>query len=419
MSRTNNPILILISLWALMFVASSQFFIMSPLLPQMERELCISEAYLGFIVGVYSVSLGITALFAGILSDRVGRRHMLKIGSLLMGISLMLHVFAINFHLLMLFRLLAGISGGLLTGTCVSYVRDYFPYEKRGKANGIIITGSALGQIAGIPLGILLAEELGFSSPFLVLGVFMLMAFVLIHFCVPQPISVPGHKRVEAREATRQYWTILRQPVYQRAAMGYILMFFSITIYLIYFPKWLTETKAATSAELAFVFLIGGIASLLGGPVAGWLSDRVGRTSVTITASMVMAGAMGASLFFLLDAMIISATFFVVMLCLSGRSIAFQSGVSDMTSVADRGKAMNLMISLGQIGMAGGSALAGLIYSDLGFTVNTILAIISCTAMALLVAGKWMKVRHYEMVAAESETAEDPFVPAPSLAEQL
>ena len=90
-----------------------------------------------------------------------------------------------------------------------------------------------------------------------------------------------------------------------------------------------------------------------------------------------------------------------------------------MTSVADRGKAMNLMISLGQIGMAGGSALAGLIYSDLGFTVNTILAIVSSTAMALLVAGKWMKVRHYEMVAAESKTEEDSFVPAPSLAEQL
>lgn len=402
-----------------MFVSSSQFFIMSPLLPQMERELCISEAYLGLIVGVYSVSLGISALFAGSLSDRVGRRRMLKTGSLLMGLSLLLHVFAINFSLLILFRLLAGISGGLLTGTCVSYVRDYFPYEKRGKANGIIITGSALGQIAGIPLGILLAERLGFSSPFFVLGLLMLMAFVLIHFCVPQPITIRVKHKVAAGETMQQYWSIIRQPVYQRAALAYILMFFSVTIYLIYFPKWLTETKAATSAELAFVFLIGGVASLFGGPFAGWLADRIGRTSVTITASMVMAGAMGVSMFFLLDAMIISAIFFVVMLCLSGRSIAFQSGVSDMTSVADRGKAMNLMISLGQIGMAGGSTIAGLIYSNMGFMVNTILAIISSMAMALLVAGKWMKVRHYEMVEAEAKTTEKAFATTPSLAEQL
>ncbi len=402
-----------------MFVSSSQFFIMSPLLPQMERELCISEAYLGFIVGVYSVSLGISALFAGSLSDRVGRRRMLKIGSLLMGLSLLLHVFSINFSLLILFRLMAGISGGLLTGTCVSYVRDYFPYEKRGKANGIIITGSALGQIAGIPLGILLAEQLGFSSPFFVLGLLMLIAFSLIHFFVPQPIDVFAEKKVTVSEAMQQYWSIIRQPIYRRAALGYILMFFSVTIYLIYFPKWLTETKAATSTELAFVFMVGGIASLLGGPFAGWLADRVGRTSVTITASMVMAGAMGVSLFFLLDAMIISVIFFVVMLCLSGRSIAFQSGVSDMTSVKDRGKAMNLMISLGQIGMAGGSTVAGLIYSNLGFTVNAILAIASSMAMALLVAGKWMKIRHHQMVEAEANKPEKPFVPSPSLAEQL
>ena len=234
LSKTYSPILILISLWSLMFVSSSQFFIMSPLLPQMEKELCISEAYLGLIVGIYSVSLGITALFAGSLSDRVGRRHMLKIGSLLMGISLLLHVFAFNFSLLILLRLLAGVSGGLLTGTCVAYVRDYFPYDKRGKANGIIITGSALGQIVGIPLGILLAEQLGFSSPFFVLGLLMLIAFILIHFFVPQPIEVIAKHKGTSAEAMDQYRYILKQPIYQRAAVGYILMFFSVTIYLIF-----------------------------------------------------------------------------------------------------------------------------------------------------------------------------------------
>lgn len=107
------------------------------------------------------------------------------------------------------------------------------------------------------------------------------------------------------------------------------------------------------------------------------------------------------------------------MLCLSGRSIAFHSGVSDMTSAADRGKAMNLMISLGQIGMAGGSTLAGLIYSDFGFAVNTILAITSSMVMALLVAGKWMKIRHHQVVEAELRNSKKPFIPTPSLAEQL
>lgn len=306
-----------------MFVSSSQFFIMSPLLPQMERELCISEEYLGLIVGIYSVSLGISAFFAGSLSDRLGRRRMLKIGSLLMGLSLILHVCVINFALLIFFRLMAGISGGLLTGTCISYVRDYFPYEKRGKANGIVITGTALGQIVGIPLGILLAEQFGFSSPFFVFGVLMIVSFTLIHFFVPQPILVQGQLRVSAKEAMEQYKAIIKQPVYLRAAMGYILMFFSITIYLIYFPKWLTETKAATSAELAFVFLIGGFATLLGGPLAGWLSDRVGRTSVTITTSMVMAGAMGVSMFFLLEILSISVIFFVVML-FCGNALPFR-----------------------------------------------------------------------------------------------
>lgn len=408
-----------------MFVSSSQFFIMAPLLPMMERELGVSEELLGLIVGIYSIALGISALFAGSLSDRVGRRRILKIGSLIMAISLLLHVFAINFQWLLVLRLMAGISGGLLTGSCVSYVRDYFPYKQRGKANGIIITGSATGQILGIPAGILLANQFGFASPFLILGGLMLLSFLLIHGFVPQPLTINSadQERVRFKEAFIQYVGLIRRPVYQKASLGYIFMFFSVTTYLIYFPKWMEATKGAKGVDMAFVFLLGGVASLVGGPIAGWLSDKVGRKSVTITTSLIMAGAMGTSLFFLLDVMAVSIIFFLVMLCLSGRSIAFQSGVSDITAENTRGKAMNLMIAIGQIGMAGGASLAGTVYHHFGFEANTILAISASLAMAGVVMGKWLESPEPKALVHQGQVSkgvkEKAFVEAPELVKQL
>ena len=46
---------------------------------------------------------------------------------------------------------------------------------------------------------------------------------------------------------------------------------------------------------------------------------------------------------------------------------------------------MNLLISVGQLGMAGGSVLAGFIFSRLGFEINTIVAGFTSLLMILLV----------------------------------
>ena len=55
-----------------------------------------------------------------------------------------------------------------------------FPMKKRGWANGWVMSGIALGQIIGIPLGTFLAEELGFKFPFVIFGVVMFLNFFLI-----------------------------------------------------------------------------------------------------------------------------------------------------------------------------------------------------------------------------------------------
>ncbi len=383
-----------------MFVSSTQFFIMAPVLPAVARQFCVAEDLLGILVGIYSLSLGVSALFAGFLSDKLGRRKILLLGSGSMALVLLFHVFAFNFYSLLILRFLAGVSGGLLTGSCVAYVRDYFAFESRGKANGWILTGSALGQILGIPAGILLAERFGTQSPFLLLGVCMLPTFWAILRNLPEPrqnLEVAEASKVPISNLFSEYLLLIQQRFYRRAALGYMLMFFSVTIYLVYFPQWMEQTKAATATDLALLFLIGGVASLIAGPLAGWLSDRGGRSPVVMTSSISMAGAMGMSLFFRLDVLAASVVFFAIMLFMSSRSVAYQSMISDKTCDQHRGKGLNLLIATGQIGMAGGSVLAGPIYAGLGFEVNTILAGLASVGLGILAVTKWPTPVHVEV----------------------
>ncbi len=390
-----------------MFASSTQFFILTPLLPAIKRDLQVPEEMLGTLIGAYALMLGVSALFAGYLSDRIGRRKILLFGSGFMAMALMAHGLAVDYMSLLILRLLTGISGGVLTGSCVAYIRDYFPYDRRGWANGVVITGGAFGQIAGIPTGILLADQFGFSSPFVILGVVMACSFFLINQFVPQPFEVKGRRKLEKKGVLAGYGKLINQAFYRKAALGYVLMFFSVTMYLVYFPTWIEQTKGAKAPDMALLFLIGGLATLFGGPIAGRLADRVGRVPVTMTTSLSMAGAMGVSLFFLLDVLWASFVFFLVMLFLTGRSVSYQSKIADQTSEKDRGKTMNLMIALGQIGMAAGSTVAGFVYTRWGFEVNTLLAVGASVVMAIVVGGKWIHEEPESVVAEREEVLEE------------
>ena len=61
MSHRSSPYLIVFSLWLLVFSASSQIMIISPILPQIGRELEIEEILLGTLVTAYSLMVGLFA----------------------------------------------------------------------------------------------------------------------------------------------------------------------------------------------------------------------------------------------------------------------------------------------------------------------------------------------------------------------
>ena len=133
----------------MMFSASSQTMIMSPILPLVGDQLHIPQEYLGTLITSYSVMLGVFALIIGPISDRIGRRRILLLGTGAMCITLFLHYYVYDFITLLLARALTGMAGGMLSGVAPSYIGDYFPSEKRGWANGMVMTGIAAGQILG------------------------------------------------------------------------------------------------------------------------------------------------------------------------------------------------------------------------------------------------------------------------------
>jgi predicted MFS family arabinose efflux permease len=381
-----NSKVILFSLWILMFASSSQFFIMSPILTQIGTQLNISASLRGTLITAYAISLGIAALFIGPISDRLGRRKILLMGSGAMAISLLMHSIAFDYFSLLALRILAGLSGGVLTGVCVAYIGDYFPSEKRGWANGVVATGGAAGQIIGIPAGTILAGEIGFYAPFQFFGFIMVLAFFIILWKVPQPAVALSTCPTNLTHSLKKYLEILRKPAVKTIAISYALMFLSISSFIVYFPTWLENSFRVNSYDIATLFLIGGLATVFTGPISGMISDKTGRKQILIFSNLLLVIIMPLSVFLLnMNYELYYVVFFFIMLLIVARMVPLQALASEVVHDDHRGRMMSLVIAIGQIGMAFGAGVAGLIYTNVGFIGNATLAAFASFIMAYVI----------------------------------
>ena len=384
-SKSTNTFLILLALWLMVFSASSQVIIVSPILPRIGEALVVEESLLGLLVTVYAVMLSAFALLTGPISDKIGRRRILLYGTGFTAAALLLHGVADTFASLLTVRALAGAGGGMLSGAAVAYVGDYFPYERRGWANGWIMSGIAFGQIIGIPLGTVLADWFDYRVPFLAFAVTMGVAWLLIRLFVPQPDVARDTERLSVHRAAVNYGRLLLDRTTAAATVVYFLMFFSIGLYVIYLPTWLERSVGISSEQVASLFLVGGIANVLTGPFAGRLSDQIGRKPLIVSSCLGLGVIMVLTTYVVGSIWTAYLFFALAMVMVAARISPLQSLLSALVDARRRGVLMSLAIAIGQLGIGLGAAAAGPAYTAYGYISNTVTGAVAIVVMALLV----------------------------------
>ena len=387
-SAPAHPLLIVFALWLLVFSASSQTMVISPILPLIGEELGIADAWLGTLVTVYALMGGVMAVISGPISDRVGRRRILLLGSGSMSCALALHYFVDSYAAFVVVRALAGAAGGVLSGAAVSYIGDYFPYKRRGWATGWVMSGSAVGQIVGIPVGVLLAGEFGFRGPFYFFGVMMALTFVLVYARVPQPPVKRRRSRLTVARAIAGYVIMLRRPEIAYAALAFFTVSLGVSLFAVYFPAWLTAFHDATPEQIATLFLVAGVANVIAGPQAGKLSDRIGRKVMVISSCVGLSVVMIATVP-LTTSFWVAYPLYAVMMALVGmRMSPFSALLTALVRANRRGSLMSLTVALGQVGFALGAMVAGYFYATWGFAGNTVTAAVAVLGMGWIVWAK-------------------------------
>src|SRR5262245_35606256 len=161
------------------------FMILMPLGPQLMRMLAISPAQFSLLVSAYSVTAAVSGLACALYIDRFDRRHALLGLYAGFAVATLLCALAPSFPLLLGARAVAGAFGGVVGATVYSIVGDAVPDSRRGAATGVVASAFSLSAVAGVPLGLLLANLFSWRAPFILMAVLSLPILLAVRHYVP------------------------------------------------------------------------------------------------------------------------------------------------------------------------------------------------------------------------------------------
>lgn len=172
--------------------------IIIPVLPSLIETLAgkgLSEASRigGWLMFAYAFMQFFCAPALGALSDRYGRRPVLLLALLGLGIDYLFHAWAPTVTWLFVGRILAGITGASFT-VATAYIADISTPQEKARNFGLIGAAFGLGFIIGPVIGGITAEW-GVRVPFLVAAGLSLLNFLYGLFILPESLS--EEKRVK------------------------------------------------------------------------------------------------------------------------------------------------------------------------------------------------------------------------------
>lgn len=153
----------------------------------------------GALAAAYSLMQFLLAPLLGALSDRFGRRPVILLALVGMGINYLLLAFAPTLALFALGRMIAGAFGATFTAAG-AYLADITAPEKRAQAFGLIGAAFGFGFITGPAIGGVLGE-IDLRLPFIVAAGLSLADFVFAYFALPESLAQEQRKELDWRRA--------------------------------------------------------------------------------------------------------------------------------------------------------------------------------------------------------------------------
>src|SRR6266446_4891280 len=214
----------------------------------------------------------------GVLSDRFGRRPVILLSNLGLGLDYVVMALSPTIEWLFLGRIISGITASSIP-TAMAYIADVVPKEKRAGAFGIIGVAFGLGFILGPAVGGPLGD-ISPRLPFWVAAGFSLTNWLYGCLLVPESLALEQRKEFTLRRANPVGSLVLLRShpeLWKLASLQFLAyvsheVFVIWALYAIYRYAW---SSGMIGLSLAIVGIFtAAISGGLTGRIVGWLGER-------------------------------------------------------------------------------------------------------------------------------------------------
>lgn len=355
--------LALLALTLSAFAIGTTEFVIVGLIPTIGADLGVSLPSAGLLVSLYALSVAIGAPLLTALTGRVPRKTLLAALMALFTVGNLVAWQAPGYESLIVARILTGLAHGVFFSVGSIIATTLVPKEKAASAIATMFSGMTVAFVAGIPLGTFIGQHFGWRATFLVVALFGLVAFVGAVAFVPR-----GLPQTAPAPLARQF-RVLAQPrlllVYAMTAVGYGGSLIAFT----YMAPLLEQIASFTPSQVSLVLVGYGVSVAFGNVWGGKLADAVGPVKAL------------KRIFLLLAIVLLALTFTIhvkwlaVLTMLAWGAVAFGNVPGLQVYVVKQARhfapdatdvASGFNIAAFNLGVAGGSALGGVIVAHAG-----------------------------------------------------
>ena len=372
---------------AIIFVNQLGFGAVIPVLPLYASSFGVSVSAIGATVAVFGAARFVSAVPAGRMADRLGRRPALALGGLLGVLGNVWSAYAGAFPEFLLARFVAGLSAGVVVTIGSVVLADISTPARRGRMMAVY-QGCFLFAVGVGPFpGGMLAERYGLGTPFIANALAALIVGAIAWFLVPET-----REYASGRDAGPSRAPLFREQLrLMTTKVGFMLVCLMGFMHAIVrtgglfnvVPLVAAQSLGLGAGQIGGGMALGSLFGLLATYPSGMIADRFGRKPLIVAAAL-LTGASFFGYWFAATGLQFGAACIVWGIASAVTGAAPAAYAADNAPPGMNAAAMSLYRALSDLGYVVGPIGLGLLSDIAGPKVALIFCSIAISAMALV-----------------------------------
>ncbi len=272
---------ILLSLFLAGFAVFSSLYCVQPMMPFLAKFFQISPTHSSFPLSFSTIALALGLLFAGLISDRFGRKPIMAISLFSTASLLLLSAFLPYWEVFLATRMMVGLAVSGVASVAMTYIGEEIAQKDVGFAMGLYISGTAIGGMGGRLIAGVLLDYISWQTATMIIGILNLLIAMVFYIALPASKHFKSYP-IQFSRFIQSFKKNLSDPKLRLLfAQGFILMGCFVTVFN-YMSYHLLEKPFELSQTWIGLISIAYLSGIYSSPRAASWSRKFGRDKVLI-----------------------------------------------------------------------------------------------------------------------------------------